>query len=153
MDIFNSIKIISGGQTGVDRAALDCALEQGVDCGGFCPKGRKAEDGILSYRYPLNETTSTQYPVRTRRNIMDSDGTIILHLEKMDAGTLLTQRLCKKEHKPLWIQNLNFPIDKKEFIYWLVLNKIQVLNFAGPRESISPGVYIKAKSFIENSFF
>ncbi len=84
---------------------------------------------------------------------MDSDGTIILHPDKMDAGTLLTQRLCKEAHKPLWIQNLNFPIDKKEFIYWLVLNKIQVLNIAGPRESFSPGIYIKAKSFMENSFF
>jgi len=153
MDIFNSIKIISGGQTGVDRAALDFALEQGIACGGYCPKGRKTEDGVLSYRYPLIETNNTQYPVRTRRNIMDSDGTIILHPDKMDAGTLLAQRLCKEVHKPLWIQNLNFPIDKKEFIYWLVLNKIQVLNFAGPRESFSPGIYIKAKSFMENSFF
>lgn len=153
MDIFNSIKIISGGQTGVDRAALDFALEQGIVCGGYCPKGRKAEDGILSYRYPLLETTSTQYPIRTRRNITDSDGTIILHLDKMDAGTLLTNRICIELQKPLWIQNLNFPIDKKEFMYWLELNKIQILNFAGPRESFSPGIYFKAKSFMENSFF
>jgi hypothetical protein len=153
MVIFNSIKIISGGQTGVDRAALDFALEHGMACGGFCTKGRKAEDGILSCYYPLNETTSTQYPVRTRQNIKESDGTMILHLDKMDAGTFLTQRLCKELHKPLWIQNINFPINKKEFIYWKAHNKIRILNFAGPRESFSPGIYITAKTFMENLFF
>lgn len=152
MNIFNSIKIISGGQTGVDRAALDFALEQGIACGGFCPKDRKAEDGILSYRYPLIETTSTLYSVRTRRNITDSNGTIILHLDKIDAGSILTKRLCKELQKQLWIQDLNFQIDNKEFINWLEHNRIRILNFAGPRESFSPGIYIIAKRFMENSF-
>ena len=71
-------KIISGGQTGVDRAALDLALEFGIPCGGWCPRGRRAEDGPINTRYPLTETSSTDYGVKTKRNVKESDGTLIL---------------------------------------------------------------------------
>jgi predicted Rossmann-fold nucleotide-binding protein len=71
-------RIISGGQTGVDRAALDVALELGIPCGGWCPKGRLAEDGSIDLRYPLKETNSSEYRERTEKNVEDSDGTLIL---------------------------------------------------------------------------
>src|SRR5512136_1042597 len=81
-------KIISGGQTGVDRAALDVALELGISSGGWCPKGRKAEDGPIDIRYPVRETTSANYSVRTGRNVRESDGTLVLTgLGRASAGT------------------------------------------------------------------
>lgn len=75
---FSELKIVSGGQTGVDRAALDVALELGLPCGGWCPKGRKAEDGVIHSRYPLKETPSEEYNERTTWNVRDSDGTLIV---------------------------------------------------------------------------
>ena len=83
-------KIISGGQTGVDRAALDVALIAGIDCGGWCPLGRKAEDGPLPLHYPLTETESDDYALRTEYNIRDSDGTLILARRPLTGGTALT---------------------------------------------------------------
>src|SRR6266571_9073801 len=80
-------KIVSGGQTGVDRAALDVALELGIPCGGWCPRGRRAEDGIIPERYPLIETPTTAYPQRTERNVRDSDGTLVLTVGRADGGT------------------------------------------------------------------
>ncbi len=101
MSIFKNIKIISGGQTGVDRAALDFAIKYNIECGGWCPKGRKAEDGEISLKYPLTETNSTDYPKRTKLNIQDSHATLILYLDKFDPGTALTLKLCKEHNKPL----------------------------------------------------
>jgi hypothetical protein len=152
MQLLKSIKIISGGQTGVDRAALDFALEQGIVCGGYCPKGRKAEDGIIPVRYPLIEILSDQYPARTRKNILESNGTLILHNEKMDNGTLLTIKLCRKFKKPWWIQNMNLTLKQQEFIDWLENNKFQILNIAGPREGFSPEIYSETKNFMKKSF-
>ena len=76
-----NFKIVSGGQSGVDRAALDFALENKIPCGGWCPKGRLAEDGRIHHRYPLRETSSTDYRVRTQANVEDSDGTLILYFD------------------------------------------------------------------------
>ena len=89
-------KIVSGGQTGVDRAALDVALELGLPCGGWCPQGRRAEDGPIDPRYPLRETRAAAYPVRTRWNVRDSDGTLILTRGRPDRGTALTADLAKR---------------------------------------------------------
>jgi len=83
-------KLISGGQTGVDRAALDVALALGLAVDGWCPKDRRAEDGVIPARYPLVETPERNYQVRTRRNVEDADGTLILNLGKLDGGTALT---------------------------------------------------------------
>src|SRR5262245_54833883 len=92
-------KIISGGQSGVDRAALDVALELGIPCGGWCPKGRRAEDGPLPDRYPLDETQTSFYPERTRRNVRDSDGTLILADGAAKGGTALTIELAEQMQK------------------------------------------------------
>src|SRR5947209_11260398 len=86
-------KIVSGGQTGVDRAALDVALELGLPCGGWCPKGRRSEGGRIPERYPLRETTSAAYPARTRRNVLYSDGTLVLTNGPPTGGTALTIEL------------------------------------------------------------
>jgi Circularly permutated YpsA SLOG family len=86
-------KIISGGQTGVDRAALDVALELGIPCGGWCPKGRRAEDGAIPDKYPVEENDSPEYPPRTARNVRAADGTLILTRGTPDRGTALTVRI------------------------------------------------------------
>src|SRR3989442_2721366 len=90
------VEIVSGGQTGVDRAALDTALALGLPCGGWCPRGRRAEDGPLPTRYPLRETPSSSYPERTVWNVRDSDGTLILHRGRLSGGTALTLRLVSR---------------------------------------------------------
>src|SRR5438105_15558458 len=89
-------KIVSGGQTGVDRAALDVALELGMPCGGWCPRGRRAEDGPITDRYPLSETPWSGYPQRTGWNVRDADGTLILTMGQADRGTALTQQLAAR---------------------------------------------------------
>lgn len=147
------IKIISGGQTGVDRAALDFALEHLIDCGGWCPKGRRAEDGIIPNTYPLVETQSIEYPIRTRMNIMDSDATLILFLDKMDRGTLLTQKNCKTQNKHCWVQNMNERFELEKFQAWIDNNSISILNIAGPRESFAPEIYLKSKMFLQRLLF
>ena len=86
-------KIISGGQTGADRAGLDVALTVGLPIGGWCPQGRRAEDGPIPDGYPLVETAERNYQTRTRRNVEDSDGTLILNLGKLDGGTAFTVKL------------------------------------------------------------
>jgi hypothetical protein len=93
-------RLISGGQTGVDRAALDVALELGISCGGWCPLGRKAEDGPVPEHYPLSETPLGGYSQRTRWNVRDSDGTLILSWGTPTGGTLLTQEVCRSTGKP-----------------------------------------------------
>jgi hypothetical protein len=93
-------RLVSGGQSGVDRAALDAALELGIPCGGWCPKGRKAENGAIPARYPFVETPSGGYSQRTRWNIRDADGTLILSWGKPTGGTLLTVKECRSAGKP-----------------------------------------------------
>src|SRR5947199_9268484 len=96
--------IVSGGQTGVDRAALDVALELGIPCRGWCPKGRLAEDGPIPERYPLEETTLPVYPQRTEWNVRDSDGTLVLTigtaLAPGGSGTALTIQLARRQKRP-----------------------------------------------------
>src|SRR3954447_23558628 len=99
-------KLISGGQTGVDRAALDVALALGIPCGGWCPKGRKAEDGPIPERYPLTETPSGSYSQRTRWNVRDADATLILTWGQPTSGTLLTVNACRGTDKPHLVLDL-----------------------------------------------
>src|SRR5262245_15370526 len=99
-------RIVSGGQTGVDRAALDVALELGIDCGGWCPQGRRAEDGRIPEHYPLEETPWDGYPQRTEWNVRDSDGTLILTHGEPDRGTALTLRLADERKIPCLVVRL-----------------------------------------------
>jgi predicted Rossmann fold nucleotide-binding protein DprA/Smf involved in DNA uptake len=143
-------RIVSGGQTGVDRAALDVALEFGLPCGGWCPKGRKAEDGTLASRYPLTETPSDSYDQRTRWNVRDSDGTLILTEGEPVGGTALTVEVARELGRPLLVLDLNQPADPGSIRNWLRFNRIQTLNIAGPRESQLPGIYRRARELLEN---
>ena len=101
------IKIVSGGQTGVDRAALDVALQHGLTIGGWCPKNRKALDGPIPDKYPLQATKSSEYRIRTEWNIRDSDGTLILNTGKLTGGTRLTNKLAVEKNKPVFVVQLD----------------------------------------------
>ena len=141
-------KIISGGQTGVDRAALDVALELGIPCGGWCPKGRKAEDGPINARYPLQETESGAYPVRTERNVKDSDGTLILTDGPVTGGTEVTIKFAKRYEKPCLVFDLGLGGDPEIVRKWGQTNGVRILNVAGPRESKTPGIHDRTVKFL-----
>jgi predicted Rossmann fold nucleotide-binding protein DprA/Smf involved in DNA uptake len=141
-------KIISGGQTGVDRAALDVALEMGIPRGGWCPRGRRAEDGRIPHHYPLQEASSPDYPLRTRLNVEDSDGTLVVTLGPPKGGTALTLKLAKKLGKPFFLVDLAGRTDPAEVRQWIQKNQIRILNVAGPREGESVGIADKASIFI-----
>ena len=138
------LRIISGGQTGVDRAALDCAIDLGLKHGGWCPQGRRAEDGSIHPRYQLRETADKDYAVRTRRNVEDSDGTLILYRGSIEGGTELTAQLADLLRKPLFIIDLDHTADAGTLKDWLIKCHIGTLNIAGPRESKQPGIYYQA---------
>ena len=141
-------KIISGGQTGADRAALDVALELGIPCGGCCPKDRRAEDGRIDDRYPLKETPSSDYRVRTRLNVEESDGTLVITRGPVTGGTALTIRLAREKGKPLLIIDLNQKPEPAAVQKWLEEEGIRTLNVAGPRESKMPGLHAHAVEFL-----
>ena len=138
------IKIISGGQTGADQAALDFAIENGIPHGGWIPKGRKTEDGILPDKYHLDEMPTASYPKRTEKNILDSDGTLIFSRGKLTGGSALTRKLAKQHDRP-W---LHVDLDKvvateavQMIAGWVGDNDIQTLNVAGPRASKDPLIH------------
>jgi hypothetical protein len=142
------IKIISGGQTGVDRAALDAAMACGLAVGGWCPKNRTAEDGTVPEIYPLTETPGRSYPVRTTWNVRDSDGTLILCRGEASRGTSLTMARAQGLKKPFYVLDLTLPLAPAAVADWMRGHSIQVLNVAGPRESESPGIYEAARKAI-----
>ena len=132
------IKIISGGQTGVDRAALDVALKLGLEYGGFCPKGRLAEDGVILNKYNLTELSSPQYLMRTFENVQASDGTLIIHAGIMSGGTMKTKDYCQVVRKPFFEINLledlkKIPVNLNN---WIKENHIIIINVVGPKETI-----------------
>ena len=135
------LRIVSGGQTGVDRASLDVALDLGLPAGGWCPKDRRAADGRIPDCYPLRETLASDYDTRTRRNVEDSDGTLILNSGELDGGTALTAHHAEVIDKPCLVVALETGIEPAAFHTWLNRHQIAVLNVAGPRENLRPGVY------------
>lgn len=143
-------KIISGGQTGVDRSALDFSLQNNIHCGGWCPKDRIAEDGIIDIKYPLKETTEKPPIYRTKLNIEDADGTLIIFSNKMDKGTSHTLNHVQEINSPVYLVDLAKPFSKHKFAEWICSNRIKTLNIAGPRESNSPGIYKQTLAFLEN---
>jgi hypothetical protein len=145
-------KIVSGGQTGVDRAALDVALRLGIPLGGWCPLGRLAEDGPLAASYPLEETPDPLYAQRTEWNVRDSDGTLILTWGEPTGGTALTRVFALQLDKPHLIIDLDAMPSTRTVLDWLQNHGIRQLNVAGPRESTVPGIYEQAKLFLETLF-
>lgn len=153
------VKIVSGGQTGVDRAALDAALVAGFPCGGWCPAGRLAEDGEIPERYPLMplgeddrdtpdvrtpRKVAEQYRARTLKNLQDSDGTVIFFSGSLSGGPLLTRNLCAREKKPFAVidaTQLTALRAADAILRFLEEQDIGVLNVAGPRASGWPGGY------------
>ena len=142
------LKVVSGGQTGVDRAALDAAMQLGIPCGGWCPRGRRAEDGTIPPTYPLIETPDTRYPQRTEWNVRDSDGTLVLYAGKPGGGTALTLRIAARLGKPLVRMDLDAAPDAGGVAYWIASRGIRILNVAGPREGECPGIGVRAARFL-----
>lgn len=148
-------KVISGGQTGVDRAGLDAAMEAGIAVGGFCPKGRKSEDGCIPGIYPLEEMTSPEYDLRTEKNVVESDGTLILNRGPLSEGTKLTFQLTTRHSKPCLVVQLDAHprMAPAQVANWIQLQGIEVLNVAGPRESKFPGgIYKEAHDYLVEVF-
>ena len=140
-----SLTIISGGQTGADRAALDFALAYGIPCGGWCPRGRLAEDGPIGEEYPLKQTSSRRYQQRTAWNVRDSDVTVLLTLApELQGGTGLTARVAEELGKPYLhlCRDGGEPIETlaerlREFLH---RHNSQCINIAGPRASQEPEI-------------
>ena len=147
-------KIVSGGQTGADRAALDFAMKNGISHGGWVPKGRKAEDGPIPDRYNLREMPTASYPQRTEQNILDSDGTLIISHGPLTGGSALTKELADRRHKPRLHIDLNaipLPEAAEKIRNWLELLSIEVLNIAGPRASENEKIYSDTITLLEIS--
>ena len=141
-------KIVSGGQTGVDRAALDVAIDFHLDYGGWCPSGRRAEDGKIHRRYGMAETPSADYDQRTEWNVRDCDGVLILARGTLRGGTMLTKRIARKLGRPCLVANPNNPADIERVILWLSVKAIKTVDIAGPRESQEPGIYEDSRNFL-----
>lgn len=134
------IKIVSGGQSGVDRAALDVALELGIPCGGWCPAGRAAEDGPLDARYPLRETRSEDPAERTARNVEEADGLLVLTRGEPRGGTARAMELATRANKPVFVVDVDHPPRPEAVRAWVQAYGMRTVNVAGPRESESPGI-------------
>lgn len=138
-------KVVSGGQTGVDRAALDAAMERGIACGGWCPAGRLADDGVIPERYPLQETADMDHTVRTENNVRDSDGTVMFYRGTLQGGTAYAVLMARHLKRPVMAINMDDPFDPDAIAAWIRHNRIRVLHIGGQRESSSPGIYETAR--------
>ena len=135
-------RIVSGGQTGIDRGALDAALAATFRCGGWCPEGRMAEDGAIPPHYPLTELPGAEYKQRTKRNVMDSDGTLVIYFGELSGGTEMTVRYCEQLRKPVLVVDGDTLAPDEiaaKASKFVMTNEIATLNVAGPRESSHNG--------------
>ncbi len=137
----SGFRIVSGGQTGVDRGALKAALAAGIACGGWCPAGRVAEDGLIPENYPVQELSGGGYRDRTRKNVQDSDATLVLINGQLNGGTAMTVADCQDNGKPvLTLDACHFSRDAAALkaLEFVRANKVSTLNLAGPRASKWP---------------
>lgn len=149
-------KIISGGQTGVDRAALDVAMRLGIAHGGWVPKGRLAEDGPLPTYYKLEEMPTDEYAARTEKNVQAADGTLIISRGTPTGGTEVTRKMVLKHGKQLLHIDLAMgqsPTAAADLIVsWIRMSQIEILNVAGPRASGDPAIYNEAATILGLAF-
>ncbi|MHB1308729.1 MAG: putative molybdenum carrier protein [Limisphaerales bacterium] len=142
------LTIYSGGQTGADRAALDWAISENIPHGGWCPKGRKAENGPIPARYQLQETVSTGYADRTERNVMEADATVVFTLQqRLSSGSALTYSLAAMYRKPVLHLHEGTVEAGRRLAAFIRQNRVKILNVAGPRASSAPGI----SSFVANT--
>ena len=148
------LRIISGGQTGVDRGALDAALAAGVPCGGWCPAERVAEDGPIPARYPVEELPKAGYVERTLRNVRDSDATLIICYGEPEGGTRQTLEFCERRNKPrLRVDAAVTPEQEaaRQVAAFVREHGVRVLNVAGPRASKRPGAHAYAREVLASA--
>jgi len=141
-------KVITGGQAGVDRALLDVALDLGINCGGWCPAGRLADDGPIPDRYPLTETADNDHTVRTENNVLNSDATLMINRGELHGGTLYAVELAKHRGKHWLVVDVDAPGAAFEISGWIQSNNIKTLHIGGPREVSCPGIYAAAKDLL-----
>lgn len=147
-------RIVSGGQSGADRGALDAALALGIGHGGYCPLGRRAEDGPIAARYQLTELSSPDYAVRTERNVVESDGTVLITEGKPTGGSALTRAMARKHRRPFLHLDLaagpgHGDAEPASLLRnWLRTHSIRILNVAGSRESKCPGIADKVRHLV-----
>lgn len=145
-------RIVSGGQTGVDRAALDAATAFGIPVGGWIPRGRRAEDGPLPPHYPLRETRGDNYAERTRLNVRDADATLVLTRGEPTRGTALTLAFARQLGRPHLVVDLEGAPPAATVRSWLARHNVRVLNVAGPRESSAAGIHAEAYAYLLSLF-
>lgn len=151
------MKVISGGQTGVDQAGLDAAIEVGIEHGGYCPLNRRWEgDGCIPEKYKLEEMATFSYVDRTKQNIIESEATLLINEGELSGGTSLTRKFAIEVGKPLWVMHLdNLERDDaiKQFLMFTTFDPVtNVLNVAGPRESKRPGIHDRTYEFLVDAF-
>mgnify|MGYP002626314064 FL=1 len=147
------VRIVSGGQTGADRGGLDAARVLGLDQGGWCPRGRRAEDGRIPDRYQLAELSTPTYLERTRRNVVDSDATILFTRGEPRGGSRLTAQFAREAGRPLLhidVRDLDTQPQAScdRLRAWLARHEVAVLNVAGSRESGCPGIAATVERFL-----
>lgn len=150
------LKIVSGGQTGVDRAALDVALKLGIPHGGWVPKGRVAEDGPLPETYRMHETATAVYAERTEKNVIDSDGTLIISRGELSGGSEATREMALKHGRPWLHIDLNRTaafVSAVRITQWWSTHRIRILNVAGPRASKDPQIYHDTLALLESAYY
>lgn len=147
-------RIISGGQTGVDRAALDWAIAHGIDHGGWCPHGRASESGPIPSRYRLQETPAAGYSQRTRLNVQAAEGTLIICRGPLVGGSRLTLRFARELARPACVLDLEEDrvVRRARFLAWRGAHAIGTLNVAGPSESRCPGIHCEAMDLLDHLF-
>lgn len=155
MDRARPRSIVSGGQSGADRGALDAAIELGIPHDGWCPRGRLAEDGPIPVRYQLRETDSAEYPVRTERNVLDSDATVVITRGPPRGGSRLTSRLARRHGRPLLeidLERLDLEAAAAALAGFVGRERVQILNVAGPRASGDPEIEARVRALLLRAF-